>query len=112
MANGWGPGERLPSETEMIARFGMAKGTIREAIRILEAQGLVKSRTGPGGGVFVHQVSEERATALLGNYFYFQHLTIDDVYQNEERKLVLQKTLEKHWNDLMGDFRKLSKEGE
>ncbi len=81
MANGWGPGDRLPSETDLIARFGMAKGTIREAIRILEAQGLVKSRTGPGGGVFVHRVSEERATALLGNYFYFQHLTIDDVYQ-------------------------------
>ena len=78
---GWKPGERLPSETELIARFGMAKGTIREAIRILEAQGLVKSRTGPGGGVFVHQVSEERATALLGNYFYFEHLTISDVYQ-------------------------------
>ena len=81
MQNGWGPGMRLPSETELIDRFGMAKGTIREAIRILEAQGLVKSRTGPGGGVFVHQVSEERATALLGNYFYFEHLTIDDIYQ-------------------------------
>ncbi|MCC5992986.1 MAG: FadR family transcriptional regulator [Rhodobacteraceae bacterium] len=79
--NGWGPGDRLPSESELIARFGMAKGTIREAIRILEAQGLVKSRTGPGGGVFIHQVSEARATALLGNYFYFQHLTIDDIYQ-------------------------------
>jgi DNA-binding FadR family transcriptional regulator len=62
----------------------MAKGTIREAIRILEAQGLVKSRTGPGGGVFVHQVSEVRATALLGNYFYFQDLTIDDIYQIRE----------------------------
>jgi GntR family transcriptional regulator, transcriptional repressor for pyruvate dehydrogenase complex len=74
MENGWGPGVRLPSESELIGRFGMAKGTIREAIRILEAQGLVKSRTGPGGGVFVHQVSEERATALLGNYFYFEHL--------------------------------------
>jgi len=81
MANGWGPGHRLPSELELITRFGMAKGTIREAIRILEAQGLVKSRTGPGGGVFVHQVSETRAMALLGNYFYFEHLTIDDVYQ-------------------------------
>lgn len=81
MQNGWGPGVRLPSETELIERFGMSKGTIREAIRILEAQGLVKSRTGPGGGVFVHQVSEERATALLGNYFYFEHLTIDDIYQ-------------------------------
>ena len=81
MQNGWGPGKRLPSESELIARFSMAKGTIREAIRILEAQGLVKSRTGPGGGVFVHQVSEARATALLGNYFYFEHLTIDDIYQ-------------------------------
>jgi len=67
MGNGWKPGERLPSESELIDRFGMAKGTIRRAIRILEAQGPVKSRTGPGGGVLVHQLSEERATALLGN---------------------------------------------
>lgn len=81
MQRGWKPGDRLPSETEMIKRFGMAKGTIREAIRILEAQGLIKSRTGPGGGVFVHQVSEQRATTLLGNYFYFKHLTIDDIYR-------------------------------
>jgi len=81
MDNGWGPGTRLPSEAELIDRFAMAKGTIREAIRILEAQGLVKSRTGPGGGVFVHQVSEERETARLGNYFDFEHLTIDDICQ-------------------------------
>lgn len=74
-------GDRLPSEPEMIERFGMAKGTIREAMRILEAQGLVKSRTGPGGGTFVHEVSKERARALLGNYFYFKDLTIKDIYQ-------------------------------
>jgi DNA-binding FadR family transcriptional regulator len=78
---GWEPGQRLPSETALIARFGMAKGTIREAIRLLEAQGLVRSRTGPGGGVFVHQVSEARASALLGNYFYFVRPSIDDIYQ-------------------------------
>lgn len=74
-------GDRLPSEPELITRFGMAKGTIREAMRILEAQGLVKSRTGPGGGTFVHEVSKERARALLGNYFYFRNLTIKDIYQ-------------------------------
>lgn len=77
----FGAGDRLPSEPEMIERFGMAKGTIREAMRILEAQGLVKSRTGPGGGTFVHEVSKERARALLGNYFYFKDLTIKDIYQ-------------------------------
>lgn len=74
-------GDRLPGEAELIARFGMAKGTIREAMRILEAQGLIMTRTGPGGGSFVHEVSRARAKALLGNYFYFQDLTIGDIYQ-------------------------------
>ena len=74
-------GDRLPGEAELIERFGMAKGTIREAMRILEAQGLIKTRTGPGGGSFVHEVSRQRAKALLGNYFYFKNLTIGDIYQ-------------------------------
>lgn len=74
-------GDRLPGEAEMIDRFGMAKGTIREAMRLLEAQGLVTTRTGPGGGSFVGEVSEERARALLGNYFYFKDLTVADIYQ-------------------------------
>ncbi|TDQ67119.1 GntR family transcriptional regulator [Maritalea mobilis] len=74
-------GDRLPSEPEMIEQFGMAKGTIREAMRILEAQGLVRTRTGPGGGSFVHEVSKQRARALLGNYFYFKDLTIADIYE-------------------------------
>lgn len=74
-------GDRLPGEVELIERFGMSKGTIREAMRILEAQGLIKTRTGPGGGSFVHEVSRQRAKALLGNYFYFKDLTIGDIYQ-------------------------------
>ena len=74
-------GDRLPGEADLIERFGMAKGTIREAMRVLEAQGLIKTRTGPGGGSFVHEVSQQRAKALLGNYFYFKDLTIGDIYQ-------------------------------
>ena len=74
-------GDRLPGEAELIEQFGMAKGTIREAMRVLEAQGLIKTRTGPGGGSFVHEVSRQRAKALLGNYFYFKDLTIGDIYQ-------------------------------
>lgn len=74
-------GNRLPGEAELIERFNMSKGTIREAMRILEAQGLIKTRTGPGGGSFVHEVSRQRAKALLGNYFYFKELTIGDIYQ-------------------------------
>ncbi|PWJ11191.1 DNA-binding transcriptional regulator, FadR family [Jannaschia seohaensis] len=74
------PGDRLPGEAEMIARFGMAKGTIREAMRLLQAQGLIETKTGPGGGSFVGEVSTERAQSLLANYFYFRDISIDDVY--------------------------------
>ncbi|NVK61558.1 MAG: FadR family transcriptional regulator, partial [Rhodobacteraceae bacterium] len=56
-------------------------GTVREAMRILEAQGLVETRTGPGGGSFVGEVTGERARALLANYFYFRDLSISDIYQ-------------------------------
>ncbi|TNF19308.1 MAG: FadR family transcriptional regulator [Rhodobacteraceae bacterium] len=74
------PGDRLPGEAELMARFGMSKGTVREAMRLLQAQGLVATKTGPGGGSFVGEVSRERANALLANYFYFRDVTIADIY--------------------------------
>lgn len=74
------PGDRLPGEAELIDMFGMSKGTIREAMRLLQAQGLVMTKTGPGGGSFVGEVTRDRAHALLANYFYFQNISIDDVY--------------------------------
>lgn len=75
------PGDRLPGEAELMSRFGMAKGTIREAMQLLQAQGLVVTKTGPGGGSFVGEVSTDRARALLANYFYFKQISIADIYQ-------------------------------
>ena len=47
VAEGMRPGDKLPSEAELMERYGHSKGTIREAMRILEAQGLLKTRTVP-----------------------------------------------------------------
>ena len=80
-ANKLEPGDRLPNENELIKKFQMSKSTIREATRILEAQGLINTRTGPGGGCFVHEVSENRTIALLTNYFYFKNMSIREIYQ-------------------------------
>ena len=74
-------GDKLPNEGAMIDQFGVSKGTVREALRILEAQGLIVTKTGPGGGSIVGEVSVERTRALLANYFYFQDLSIADIYQ-------------------------------
>jgi DNA-binding FadR family transcriptional regulator len=78
--HGLKPGDRLPGERELIESFHASKGTIREALRALETQGLVRSRTGPGGGTFVGTLSESRAMELLGNYFFFRNPTIGDIY--------------------------------
>jgi DNA-binding FadR family transcriptional regulator len=47
------PGHRLGTKVELRDHFGVALATINEALRILQAQGKVTIRTGPGGGVFV-----------------------------------------------------------
>lgn len=45
------PGQQLPTETEMIAAFGVSRTVVREAIAALKAEGLVEARQ--GAGVFV-----------------------------------------------------------
>jgi GntR family transcriptional regulator, transcriptional repressor for pyruvate dehydrogenase complex len=47
------PGDTLPSEAAMLERFEIGRGSLREALRILEVNGLVKIKTGPGGGPVV-----------------------------------------------------------
>jgi DNA-binding FadR family transcriptional regulator len=48
-----GPGERLPAEREMAARFNISRVTVREAIRALQQSGYVESHRGRYGGTFV-----------------------------------------------------------
>jgi GntR family transcriptional repressor for pyruvate dehydrogenase complex len=52
---GMEPGRPLPSEPELIAQSGLGRATVREAIRLLEAQGLIVIKRGSHGGIFVAQ---------------------------------------------------------
>ena len=47
------PGTGLPPESSMLERFDIGRGSLREALRILEVNGLVTIKTGPGGGPIV-----------------------------------------------------------
>ena len=51
--NRLGPGSMLPPESTMVERFGAGRGSVREALRILEVNGLVTLKPGPGGGPVV-----------------------------------------------------------
>ena len=44
------PGSTLPPESAMLEHYGVSRGSLREALRILEVQGLIVIKPGPGGG--------------------------------------------------------------
>ncbi|ASS66029.1 MULTISPECIES: FadR/GntR family transcriptional regulator [unclassified Paenibacillus] len=59
------PGDFLPTERELAQSFGISRGTLREAFRILEREGLIEAR--PGGGRFLSKsldVAEDRSRIL------------------------------------------------
>ena len=80
------PGDRLPNEKDLIDQFGCSKGTVREALKALEVEGLVYTRPGPGGGAYLSEVGTDPASKMLRNYLYFNHLSADQIYQM--RKLI------------------------
>ncbi|WLD58875.1 FCD domain-containing protein [Salinispirillum sp. LH 10-3-1] len=75
------PGERLPNEATLMEQFDCARGTVREALKSLEVQGLITIKTGPNGGAVLAQVPYPLASQLLRNFLHFQHPTGPDIYQ-------------------------------
>jgi nitrite reductase/ring-hydroxylating ferredoxin subunit len=56
--------ERLPTEEELAQRFKVSRPTVREALKRLAAQHLIRSRRGPAGGNFVSSPAPAPGTSL------------------------------------------------
>jgi GntR family transcriptional regulator len=54
-AGEWRPGEAIPSEIDLAARYGVSQGTVRKAIDALSAENLLVRRQGRGTFVASHQ---------------------------------------------------------
>jgi DNA-binding FadR family transcriptional regulator len=59
-------GNLLPAERELKERFGVSRGTLREALRVLEQKGLIEIRTGVSGGSMVREVNSDTLSDNLG----------------------------------------------
>ncbi len=51
------PGSSFATEVELLSQFNVSRPTLRESLRILESQGVLELRPGPGGGIIVRQPS-------------------------------------------------------
>jgi DNA-binding FadR family transcriptional regulator len=56
VSGGLRTGDRLAAEAAMLEQYGVSRESLREALRLLEAQGLITIRRGPGGGPIVGRV--------------------------------------------------------
>lgn len=68
-------GQRLPNERDLGELFGVSRSTLREAIRMLEAEGIVEVRRGTTGGSFVSQPKVDRIGFALAALIRLQQAT-------------------------------------
>ena len=71
-------GDRLGTKEDLRLRFGVAVATVNEAIKLLDARGLVEARPGPGGGVFVASPASRKRGGPMIMGFEWTGAGLDD----------------------------------
>ncbi|MGI8575276.1 MAG: FadR/GntR family transcriptional regulator [Egibacteraceae bacterium] len=75
----FGPGEQLPTERELSASFGVSRASVREAMRALEAQGLLMPGPGSQFPPLVADDLSRPVQELLGHLMRLQRVRVEDL---------------------------------
>jgi DNA-binding FadR family transcriptional regulator len=73
-------GSSLPSEVAMLEQYGVSRESLREGLRLLEAQGLITIRRGPGGGPVVGQVDPANLGRISTLYYHLAGATYAELF--------------------------------
>jgi DNA-binding FadR family transcriptional regulator len=77
-------GSRIASEAELIERYGIGRSVLREAVRILEYDGIATMRRGPGGGLFVSRPNGEGLVHAAALWLHLNDAQITDLFDVRE----------------------------
>lgn len=83
MSNRLQPGDRLPSEMDLANQLGVSRNPVREAIKGLEALGLVEVRV--GSGVFVKGASMDDILTNFAFNLLFDGRSVAELYEIRQR---------------------------
>ena len=74
-------GDSLGHEPELVARFGVSRPSLREALRILEAEGLISVVRGMLGGVVVHEPDGRMTARTAALVLQARNVSLADVHE-------------------------------
>jgi DNA-binding FadR family transcriptional regulator len=83
VALGLHSGARLPLEAAMAEQYAVSRGSLREALRLLEIQGLIWLKPGPGGGPVVGTVEPANLARTAALYFHLGAATYAQVMSTQ-----------------------------
>lgn len=75
------PGDRLPLESEMLVQYRVSRSSLREALRLLEVQGLIAIRPGPGAGTVVGRVLPGNLARTLTLHLHMLGASYDELLE-------------------------------
>ena len=77
-------GTALPAERELVKQTQMSRATVREALRILEVQNLVRVRAGRAGGAFVQRPTGKSMASSVSMLIRGQRIKLADLMETRE----------------------------
>jgi DNA-binding FadR family transcriptional regulator len=81
------PGDKLPAERQLAEQLGVGRSALREALRTLEASGVLVLKKGAYGGAFVREGDPSRVALVIQDLLYLGSISIDNL---TEARLLLQ----------------------
>ena len=72
-------GDPLPQESELLAQYGVSRPSLREALRLLQFQGLISVRPGPGAGTVVGAAEPEHLARTMVLYLHLLGSTYAEI---------------------------------
>ena len=81
VSGGLRTGDRLASEAAMLDQYGVSRESLREGLRLLEVQGLITIRRGPGGGSIVGRVDPANFGRISTLFYHLAGGTYEELFE-------------------------------
>ncbi len=78
------PGSSFATEAELLSQFNVSRPTLRESLKLLETQGVLERRPGPGGGIIVREPSMDLLAHGLSVFLRLHEVPFQTVLKARE----------------------------